>query len=132
VGHHPATWEEIVERFSGAPGSGRAVLTEKLFALRDSLRSCGVTGSMLLNGTYVSAREEPRDFDVLLVAPDNIQAMKEADPRLGVLLDAEHAEKVGGYSLFYVPRSSPDIGMVTTFWNITSEGIAKGSVEVEL
>ena len=41
-----------------------------------------VTGTVLLNGSYVSAREEPGDFDLLLIAQPEIQEMKDADPRL--------------------------------------------------
>jgi hypothetical protein len=132
VGHHPATWEEIVARLAGPSGGRRSLLTAKLLELRDALRACGVTGIILLNGSYVSAKEAPEDFDLLLVGPENIQAMKEADPGLGRLLDAERAEKEGGYSLFYLPNDSPYLETLLTFWDFTKEGVAKGSIEVRL
>ncbi len=132
VGHHPATWEEVAERFGGEPGSRRAFLTDKLLGLRDALRVLGVKGTLLLNGSYVSARPEPGDFDVLLITPPDIQAMKDADPKLALLLDAERAEKEGGYSLFYVPSDSPALDLVSSFWSLSKESVAKGDVQVEL
>lgn len=132
VGHHPATWEEVVERFAGDAGSGRAALTEKLLKFRDELRACGVIGYLLLNGSFISAKREPKDFDVLLVGPPEIQALKDADPRLGELLDAEHAEKVKGFSLFYLPEDSSAFATVITFWDQTKEEVAKGSVKVSI
>ncbi len=132
VGHHQATWDEVAARFSGAPGSRRSYLTAKLLELRDGLRRLGVTGVVLLNGSYISAKPEPADFDVLFIAPLEIQAMKDASPALATLLDAEQAEKVGGYSLFYIPSDSPALDRLSTLWDLSKEGIAKGVVQVHL
>jgi hypothetical protein len=54
------------------------------------------------------------------------------NPKLGQLLDAEHAEKEGGYSLFYLPIDSSALEMVMSFWDFSKEGVAKGCVEVIL
>ena len=53
VGHHPADWEEVAQLFGGEPGTRRRVLTEKLLEYRDALRGHGVTGTMLLGGSYI-------------------------------------------------------------------------------
>lgn len=132
VGHHPATWEEIANRFGGEPSSRRAFLTGKLLELCDSLRSYGVTGFLLLNGSYISAKQEPGDFDILLVGPEDIQTMKDGEPGLGLLLDAEIAEKVGGYSLFYIPSNSPALETLSQLWDLSKEGVSKGVIRVEL
>jgi len=132
VGHHRAAWEEIGARFGGGPGSRRALVTTRLLELRDSLRSYGIGGYLLLDGSYVSAKPEPDDFDVLLVGPATIQVMKDGDSGLATLLDAEHAEKVGGYTLFYIPSDSPTLATLLTLWDLSVDGIAKGVVEVEL
>ena len=107
-------------------------LTSKLLELRDTLRLLGVTGYLLLNGSYISTKPEPEDFDVLLVGPPDIQAMKDIDPQLARLLDAEMAEKVGGYSLFYIPIDSPALDLLSTFWDLSKEGMAQGIIKVEL
>lgn len=131
-GHHRATWEEVVATFGGGEGSRRAELTRSLLALRDALRAHGVTGTFLLNGSYISAKPEPGDFDVLLIAPAGIQARKDANPEPARLLDAETAEQERGYSIYYTPEDSLNLPLLRSIWNETKDGVLKGSVEVPL
>ena len=131
TGHHQASWE-VVSRFGGDPGSRRSVLTARLVELRDALRNLGVTGCLLLDGSFVSAKQDPGDFDVLLIGPCDIQAMKEVTPELSRLLDTERAEKELGYSLFYIPSDSPARDLLGTLWDVSKDGIEKGVVEVQL
>jgi hypothetical protein len=132
IGHHPATWEEIVARFGGSAGSRRAALTAKLLAWRDAVRACGVIAVLLLNGSYVSAKEEPGDFDVLLIGPPDIQGKKDANPVLSALLDTEEVERRYDCSLFYVPSDSAYLVDIITLWDVTEDKVAKGSIEVKL
>ena len=92
-GHHLATWEEVVAVFGGRAGSRRRIVTERLLWLRDGLRRYGVRGSLLLDGSYVSAKEEPGDFDVMLIAEPGIDAMKAGKPSLAEMLDPIAAER---------------------------------------
>ena len=131
AGHHSSTWEEVFERFGAEAGSRRARLSDQLRRLRDDLRACGVTGVLLLDGSYISARPEPGDFDLLLIAPADIQARKDAKPSLADLLDAEASER-RGYSLFYIPEDSPACELLSGLWDISKEGVEKGVVEVSL
>ncbi len=130
-GHHPATWDEIISTFGGAEGRRRASLTRRLLALRDALRARGIVGSLLLNGSYISSKPEPGDFDTLLIGPADIQIRKDADPELAALLDAQDAE-AQGYSLFFLPADSPALALLSTLWDISKEGILKGVIEVNL
>jgi len=130
-GHHAATWEDVFVRFGGTQENRRALLTERLRQLCDDLRACGVTGTLLLDGSYISAKAEPGDFDLLLIAPANIQVQKDANPSLTDLLDAEASER-RGYSLFYIPENSPAREMLRGLWNVSKEGVEKGVVEVQL
>src|SRR5579862_1669970 len=115
-GHHPAEWEEITERFGGQPGSGRSRLTGSLLTLRDQLRSAGIRGRILLDGSFISAREEPGDFDVLIIADNDIQSLKDSDEQIARLLDAQQAESLG-YSLFFTRSESPAIAMLNSLWD---------------
>jgi hypothetical protein len=131
VGHHTATWEEVSERFDGTAGGRRAILTERLLKLRDDLRACGVSGIIVLDGSYISAKLEPGDFDLLLIAPADIQVRKDTNPSLADILDAEASEQ-RGYSLFYIPDDSPMQEMLRGLWDFSKEGVPKGIVEVAL
>src|SRR5262249_47568405 len=115
----------------GAPDSHRAHVTAKLLELRDALRVLGITGILLLNGSYISAKTDPKDFDVLLVGPPDIQERKDAHPELAEWLSAERAEKAG-YSLFYISEDSSYRSTLMTFWDLSKTGIPKGSVQVQL
>lgn len=130
-GHHGADWEEIVARFGGRPGSRRERLTAKLSYLWEALHAAGIPGTILLDGTYISAKPEPGDFDILLIGPANIQMRKDTEPNLASLLDASSAEE-RGYSLFFIPADSPAKEMLCTLWDFSKEGVAKGVVEIAL
>ena len=132
AGHHPASWEEIVTIFGGELLSRRSVLIAKLIAFRDGLRSCGCIGSMVLDGSFISSKQNPGDFDVLLVLQPNIQELKDSDSRLSRLLDAEMSENHEGYSVFYAPKNSPVVAFLLPMWDISKEGVVKGVVEVEI
>jgi len=95
------------------------------------MRMLGVRGTMLLDGSYVSEKVDPADFDVLLIGPTEIQAMKDVDPRLATLLSAEQSER-SGYSLFYVPSDSSALPLLATLWDLSKEGVEKGIVQVQL
>lgn len=129
VGHHRAGWDEIFARFGGRPGSRRAQLTSKLTGLHQALQAAGVQGTILLNGSYISEKSEPRDFDILFIGPANIQVRKDVEPNLAALLDASGAEE-RGYSLFFIPEDSAARGTLSTLWDFSKEGVAKGVVEI--
>ena len=130
VGHHVATWEEIAERFGGEPGSQRSILTASLIQFRDALRGFGVSGTLILDGNYISSKPAPKDFDVLLVGDSGLQERKDREPLLGDLLDAEKAEKEHGYSLFYTTLDSPVLPVLRDLWSMSKELVPKGVVEV--
>ena len=64
-GHYPATWDEIIAAFGGEPGGQRARVLARLLDWRDRLRQHGITGRLILDGSFVSARADPGDFDVI-------------------------------------------------------------------
>ena len=132
VGHHQADWAEVIDRFGGEFGSPRWLLTQKLIELRNNLLSLGVTGYLLLDGSYVSEKSEPGDFDVLLIGPFDIRAVKDRDERLAMLLDPKYAEQTFGCSFFYIPGNSPALETLSKLWDLSKEGIAKGIVQVTL
>lgn len=127
IGHHKAKWEEIAVRFGGRPESRRADLTAKLLELHQVLQATGVSGTILLDSSYISDKTEPGDFDVLIVGPADLQVKKDAEPNLASLLDAGTAE-AQGYSLFFVTEDSPARKFISTVWDFSKEGIAKGIV----
>lgn len=105
-------------------------MTAALIQLREALAAHQMSGSLLLDGSYISIRVEPGDFDVLLIGPADVQMRKDIEPDLAHLLDAETAEKERGYTLFFIPQDSPVLELLRTFWDVSKEGVPKGVVEV--
>ena len=95
------------------------------------MRVLGVDGTLLLDGSYISSKPEPGDFDVLLIGPADIQVRKDVGPDLTVLLDAQSAEEQG-FSLFYAAINSPSLPFLQAIWDETKRGIPKGCVEVKI
>ena len=131
VGHHKAEWPEISARFGGRTKGRRASLTAKLLELHQALQAEHVSGTILLDGSYISGKTEPEDFDVLIVGPNDLQTRKDTEPNLASLLDATKAE-AQGYSLFFVTEASPMRKVISGIWDFSKEGIAKGVVEITL
>ncbi len=131
VGHHKCTWEEVEAGFSGTPSTIRAQATAKLLEFRDELRAANITGYPVLNGSYISDKLEPHDFDVLLVAdPESLSRIEES-PQAAQLLDAENAE-AHGFSLLFVPSNSSVLPLIETIWDISKQGVPKGVLEATL
>ncbi len=82
-GEHPATWQEIVERFGKTQWRGK--LLDGLKVALASLRAAGCK-KVYLDGSFVTAKERPGDFD----------ACWEAAGVDGDLLDKELLEFVNG------------------------------------
>jgi len=59
-GEHPATWDELIERFGWNPR--RRQLLDGLAEAVELLSTAGCR-RLWLNGSFVTAKEEPADFD---------------------------------------------------------------------
>jgi hypothetical protein len=103
-----------------------------LLLFRDAIRKRGCTGRVLLDGSFISAKIAPGDFDVLLVLQPEIQVMKDSDVILADLLDAQNAEIRRGYTVFFAPNNSASLKLLETAWDMSKEGVFKGVVEVPL
>ena len=70
-GTHPATLDEIAERF-GSESELRRVQMESIRWMVEIAERAGVT-RIVLNGSFATNQEEPNDVDcVLLVSPDDL------------------------------------------------------------
>ena len=108
-GHHAATWEEIAARFGGTPGSRRADVLASLLAWRDSLCANGIGGRLILNGSFVSAKEAPGDFDCIFVYNEPGSQVIQQDAQAKALLDNVYCKgHYGGDVLAFAEASIRD------------------------
>lgn len=67
-GVHPTTLEEIRSRFGQFQHSDvRCQLANKLDAFLKEARSSDLFAEIIINGSFISAKDEPNDIDLILV-----------------------------------------------------------------
>lgn len=134
-GHWAATWEEIEARLDGEPGSRRSVILEKLITWRDGLRAHGVKGRLILDGSFVSAKESPGDCDCLFVYDDSRGRLDENEDTKR-LTDYSTLKASGLGDVFVFPvsltRDHPALFVPEVFDYHKGTRLPKGVVEVEI
>ena len=129
-GIHPATWDEIVERY--ATNERREQLLDGLRAAIESLRAAGCS-RVYLDGSFVTSKDVPGDFDACWEA-------SAVDPGLldPVLLDfsnqrAAQKAKYGG-ELFPASVAAEPGGtrFIDYFQRDRLTGAAKGIMAIDL
>ena len=135
-GHHAASWEEIAARFGGEPGSRRAAILSSLLAWRDEARANGLAGLVVLNGSFISDKDAPGDFDLFFLYDEAAEARIEADFEARALTQYQSCRAMGFLGdVFALPASlgriSPLLGG-TDMYDTDRRGKQKGVVEVIL
>jgi hypothetical protein len=134
-GHHTCSWEEIIEKFGDHTGSRRERVLHGLLDWRDRAREKGVSGWLVLNGSFVSAKENPNDFDTIFVFDDEALELMENDVETKRLLDYSSCKSLGfdmlGFSATLV-REHPEWVPLDAFDRDKETGKPKGVLEVVL
>src|SRR5579862_2209221 len=134
-GHWRADWTELTSCFSGEPGSHREALMHKLLSWRDQLRSHGVHGRIILNGSFVSAKARPGDCDCLLVYDDSRGRVDEGESTR-LLTDYWMLKGDGLGDVFVFPQSLavkyPSLFVPDMFDYHKATRLPKGVIELDL
>ena len=121
-GVHKATIEEVIGRF-GHGSEDREACVQSLQWLLSICRQAGIA-RLILNGSFVTDRREPRDVDCALVAGDGYEPNSEAD----ILLQAG----LPYLSLEIVSTQGALDHLVNEVFGSDRMGRAKGLIEVLL
>lgn len=134
-GHYEASWEEVIAKFGGTAGSPRERVLRALLDWRDRLREKGVSGWIVLDGSFISARDSPNDFDTIVVFDDHVWELMESDIETKELLDYSSCKSRGFdlliFSATYV-REEPKWARLDAFDRDKETGMPKGVLEVVL
>ena len=128
-GVHWATWSEVAERFAWTPR--REMLLEGLQRGLQSLREAGCQ-TAYLDGSFVSDKEEPGDFDVCweIAGVDSSRL----DPVL-LTFDNRRAAQRAKYGGEFFPAeatATPEGLRYLDFFQINKQGEPKGIVALDL
>jgi hypothetical protein len=131
AGVYQASLEEIVERF-GHGSRQRQIVTTRLTRIYDLARRTGRLERFIIFGSYVTAKLEPNDVDVLLV-----MSAEFLYPRCGEdtapLFDHTRAQTEFSASVFAIRASSIILETVDEFiacWQTKRDKNARGIVEI--
>ena len=135
-GHHAATWEEVEDIFGGEPGSVRREILTRLLTCRDAARAKGLSGQVVLNGSFISAKENPGDFDLLFVYDTVSETIVQQDIEALALIDPIRCKVAFGGDVFAysasMVTSHPQFFPTDSFDRIKFTEIKKGVLELEL
>lgn len=132
LGVHPATLEQVIERFgTGTPQ--REAVTARLLRIYQLAAATGGLDRLVLFGSYITNKAAPNDVDVVLVMQDsfNVMACNEEARRL---FDHREAQQVFGASVFWIRPALLLLETVDEFvahWQIKRDQTRRGIVEVK-
>lgn len=130
-GLHRAPLPEVLQRFG--PGSeARREATAVLQRIHQLVSSTGKLERFVIFGSYITAKAEPHDVDVVLVMKDGF-SMDACDEQTRVLFDHQRAEDEVGASIFWLCPSVLLRGSLEDFllrWGTKRDLTIRGIVEV--
>jgi len=130
-GLHPATVPEVLERF-GNGSAARQEATTMFQRIHQLVAATGKLDRFVIFGSYVTAKPDPHDVDVVLVMKDDF-SIAACDEPTRVLFDHQRAENEIGASIFWLCPSVLLRGTLDEFllkWGIKRDLTLRGIVEV--
>ena len=129
-GVHQATIDDILARFgSGSPQ--RQSVTARLRHIYALARATGKLERLILFGSYITAKPDPNDIDIVLVMRNDFDVHAyEEETRM--LFDHPRAAEAFGASVFWI-RPALLLETLEEFiahWQITRDQTRRGIVEV--
>lgn len=128
---HPAPLAEVVARFGGGSDRRREV-TARLERICRLAGSTGAVDRLVVFGSYVTAKPDPNDVDVVLVMRDDFDPAA-GPPEALALFDHRRAAAELGASVFWVRPGLLFGEPVADFiagWQVKRGGGRRGIVEV--
>ena len=136
AGRHKATWSEVEKHLDGPMLSKRHQLLQALLHWKDELRRLGVSGFIVLDGSFVSTKHEPGDIDALVVYDKRSERILEESSEARELLDLIHCKVRGLGDIFMLSAEAigkfPHLCRLDGFDFDKATKVRKGVLEVEI
>ena len=132
-GIHKTTIDEVVSQF-GSGTSQREVVTARLQRIYQLAKGTGYLQRFLIFGSYITAKPEPNDIDVILVFDDDFNTAA-CSEEVKKLLSHQLAATEFGASIFWIRPSLLFLETLDEFikgWQVKRDGTLRGIVEVEI
>jgi hypothetical protein len=129
-GVYPVSLAEALLRFGhGTPQ--RRVVADRLANIYRLVTATGHLARFVVFGSFVTAKPEPRDVDIVLVMDDGFDVSRETGPA-AVVFDHQEADNQLGASVFWSTRAGAfggEQGMVE-YWQVKRGGGVRGILEI--
>ena len=130
-GIHQATIDEVITQF-GSGTSQRETMTERLQRIYQLAKGTGNLQRLIIFGSYITAKPEPNDVDVVLIFDDDFDVVA-CSTEVKRLLNHEQATIEFGASIFWIRPSLLFLETLDQFiegWQTKRDGTRRGIVEV--
>jgi len=131
IGVHRASLGEVLLRF-GHDTPQRQLVTARLLRVHELASRTGKLERFIIFGSYVTAKPDPKDVDIILVMRDDFQEQDYTDEMLPVL-DHLRSQRELGASVFWTRPGAVLLETVDEFvayWQVTRELGRRGIIEV--
>ena len=130
-GVYKAVRDEVIARFGhGTPQ--RQLVTARLRHIYELARATGKLERFVIFGSYITAKLEPNDVDILIVVRDDFRD-QDYDPEVFPMFDHQRAQRELGASIFVVRPAfllGETVDDFMAHWQITRDRSRRGIVEV--
>jgi hypothetical protein len=128
VGIHQATLAEVIEHFGGGSLQRRNV-AERLIRVYDLARSTGHLARFIVYGSFVTAKLNPNDVDILILMKDSFRPSS-VEGDVAIIFDHMAAHKYVGASVFWTTQMGALGGeqSILEDWEYKRGGTKRGNV----
>lgn len=129
-GVYRATLSEVRERFGQGTVRRRAVV-DRLVRIYRLAASTGQLARFVVFGSFVTAKAEPNDVDIVLLMEDSFD-LSAVSGEAALVFHHRDAESHLGASVFWAKRSGAFGGeqAMIEYWQVRREGGLRGIVEI--
>jgi hypothetical protein len=131
LGIHASRFAEVLDRFGGGTAQRQAV-TARLTRIYQVATATGKLARVVVFGSYVTSKEQPKDVDLILVMEDDFDPAG-CDEETQALFDHRLAGERFGASVFWLCRGSLILETMDEFlahWQIKRDRTQRGIVEI--
>lgn len=129
-GIHGATLAEILQQF-GQESSRRQVVAARLERIYELAKSTGCLARFVVFGSFVTAKPEPNDVDIVLLMEDDFD-VQSLSGEAALIFQHLESEVHFGASIFWTRRSGALGGeeAMLEYWQVRRDGGKRGIVEI--
>jgi len=131
AGLHQTTMSEALMRFGNATRQ-RRIVAARLLRIWNLVRATGKIERLVIFGSFVTAKHDPNDVDIVLVMRDDF-IINDCDEETKMLFDHRRATGEFGASICWIRPSLLFLETVDEFirhWQIKRDRTRRGIVEV--